>query len=134
LILHRFQAKSIAQAAPAKSAAPKPAAAGKKAPKQTFHQAHAHLFHSDKKDFRIGRDLPPTRNLSRFVKWPRYVRLQRQRAILKKRLKVPPAINHFTKTLDANQGASSFTCLVYSLSVFWFFSIRIQRRPSWSLR
>jgi large subunit ribosomal protein L7Ae len=44
------------------------------------------------------------RNLTRFVKWPRYVRLQRQRAILKKRLKVPPTINHFTKTLDANQG------------------------------
>uniref|UniRef100_A0A8C2LAK3 60S ribosomal protein L7a n=1 Tax=Cricetulus griseus TaxID=10029 RepID=A0A8C2LAK3_CRIGR len=36
----------------------------------------------------------------RFVKWPRYIRLQRQRAILYKRLKVPPAINQFTQTQD----------------------------------
>ncbi|KAB0341592.1 hypothetical protein FD754_018518 [Muntiacus muntjak] len=37
---------------------------------------------------------------TRFVKWPRYIRLQRQRAILYKRLKVPPAINQFTQALD----------------------------------
>ncbi|KAK2106294.1 60S ribosomal protein L7A [Saguinus oedipus] len=42
----------------------------------------------------------PKRDLTRFVKWPRYIRLQRQRAILYKRLKVPPAINQFTQTLD----------------------------------
>uniref|UniRef100_A0A8C6MZP1 60S ribosomal protein L7a n=1 Tax=Mus spicilegus TaxID=10103 RepID=A0A8C6MZP1_MUSSI len=35
-----------------------------------------------------------------FVKWPCYIRLQRQRAILYKRLKVPPAINQFTQALD----------------------------------
>jgi large subunit ribosomal protein L7Ae len=34
------------------------------------------------------------------------VRLQRQRSILKKRLKVPPAINHFTNTLDKNQATN----------------------------
>jgi len=34
-----------------------------------------------------------------------------QRAILKKRLKVPPAINHFTKTLDANQASTLFKLL-----------------------
>uniref|UniRef100_A0A671EXC6 60S ribosomal protein L7a n=1 Tax=Rhinolophus ferrumequinum TaxID=59479 RepID=A0A671EXC6_RHIFE len=39
-------------------------------------------------------------DLTRFVKWPRYIRLQRQRAILYKRLKVPPAINQFTQALD----------------------------------
>uniref|UniRef100_A0A8C8W887 60S ribosomal protein L7a n=1 Tax=Peromyscus maniculatus bairdii TaxID=230844 RepID=A0A8C8W887_PERMB len=38
-------------------------------------------------------------DLTRFVKWPRYIRLQRQRAILYKRLKVPPAINQFTQAL-----------------------------------
>ena len=42
----------------------------------------------------------PKRDLTRFVKWPRYIRLQRQRAILYKRLKVPPAINQFTQALD----------------------------------
>uniref|UniRef100_A0A2I2YY01 60S ribosomal protein L7a n=1 Tax=Gorilla gorilla gorilla TaxID=9595 RepID=A0A2I2YY01_GORGO len=40
------------------------------------------------------------KDLARFVKWPRYIRLQRQTAILYKRLKVPPAINQFTQALD----------------------------------
>lgn len=39
----------------------------------------------------------------RFVKWPKYVLLQRQRKVLMQRLKVPPAINQFTHTLDRNQ-------------------------------
>jgi len=68
-----------------------------------------HLFIKDPRDFRIGRDVLPTkRNLSRYVKWPRYVRIQRQRAVLKKRLKVPPAINQFSKTLDKNQASNLF--------------------------
>lgn len=49
----------------------------------------------------------PKMDMSRFVRWPRYIRLQRQRKILKTRLKVPPAINQFTNTLDKNQGASA---------------------------
>merc|ERR1712232_161276 len=66
----------------------------------------------DPRDFRIGRDLRPAkRNLSRYVKWPRYVRIQRQRAILKKRLKVPPALNQFSKTLDKNQASNLFRLL-----------------------
>jgi large subunit ribosomal protein L7Ae len=36
----------------------------------------------------------------RLVNWPGYIRLQRQGAILYKRLKVLPAINQFTMTLD----------------------------------
>jgi large subunit ribosomal protein L7Ae len=47
--------------------------------------------------------------LSRFVRWPRYVRIQRQRAILYQRLKVPPAINQFTKTLSKNEAMTVFT-------------------------
>lgn len=38
--------------------------------------------------FVIGGDLPPKRDLTRFVKWPEYVRLQRQKVILNQRLKV----------------------------------------------
>jgi large subunit ribosomal protein L7Ae len=64
---------------------------------------HSHLFASTKKDFRVGRDIQPKRDVSRFVKWPLYVRIQRQRSILKKRIKVPAAINQFTKTLEKNQ-------------------------------
>lgn len=43
------------------------------------------------------------RDLSRFVKWPRYVRIQRQRKILQQRLSVPPAVHQFASTLEKNQ-------------------------------
>lgn len=76
-----------------------------------FKSQHAHLFKKKTRDFRIGRDIQPKRDLSRFVRWPRYVRLQRQKSILKKRLKVPPAIHHFTKTIDKNQATSLFNIL-----------------------
>ncbi len=46
--------------------------------------------------------------MTRYVKWPAYVRLQRQRAVLKRRLKVPPAINQFSKTLDKNTATQLF--------------------------
>ncbi|KAL0588563.1 60S ribosomal protein L7a [Plecturocebus cupreus] len=58
------------------------------------------LFEKRPKNFGIGPDIQPKRDLTHFVKWPRYVRLQRQRAILHKRLKVPPAIHRFTQALD----------------------------------
>jgi len=41
-------------------------------------------------------------DLSRYVKWPKYVRIQRQRKILWQRLKVPPALNQFTLTANSN--------------------------------
>jgi len=56
------------------------------------------------KNFRIGNDIQPKKDLTRFVKWPKYVRIQRQKRILLKRLKVPPVLNQFSHTLDANAG------------------------------
>jgi len=84
----------------------------KKEPKKDWKSEHAHLFKKAQRDFRIGRDFIAKKDLSRYVKWPRYVRIQRQRAILKKRLKVPPAIQQFTKTLDKNQAQNLFKLLV----------------------
>jgi len=49
--------------------------------------------------------------LSRFVRWPKYIRLQRQRAVLYQRLKVPPAVNQFTKALGKNEAMSVFKLL-----------------------
>jgi len=66
------------------------------------------LFEKRPKNFGIGQDIQPKRDLSRFVKWPRYVRLQRQRMILMKRLKVPPPINQFTQGLDRQTAAQLF--------------------------
>jgi len=48
-------------------------------------------------------------DLSRFVRWPKYVRIQRQRAVLYQRLKVPPSINAFTQALGKNEAATVFT-------------------------
>jgi len=95
------------------AAVPKAGVTTKKAEstKKDFKSAHSHLFVKDARDFRIGRDIQPRRDLSRFVRWPRYVRLQRQRAILKLRLKVPPAINQFSKTLDKTQASNLFRTL-----------------------
>merc|ERR1712000_433550 len=45
------------------------------------------------------------------VKWPEYVRLQRQKKILNMRLKVPPAIAQFSNTLDRNTAAETFKLL-----------------------
>uniref|UniRef100_A0A8C0ME47 60S ribosomal protein L7a n=1 Tax=Canis lupus familiaris TaxID=9615 RepID=A0A8C0ME47_CANLF len=58
------------------------------------------LFEKRPKNFGIQQDIQPKRDLTHFVKWPSYIRLQRQRAILYKRLKVPPAINQSTQALD----------------------------------
>ncbi|KAJ2492763.1 60S ribosomal protein L8 [Coemansia sp. RSA 2050] len=69
------------------------------------------LFERRPRKFGIGQDVQPSRDMSRYVKWPQYVRLQRQRKILRMRLKVPPAINQFTQTLDRNTAVQLFKLL-----------------------
>lgn len=59
----------------------------------------------------IGQDIQPPRDLTRFVKWPEYVRLQRQKVILNQRLKVPPAIAQFSHTVDKNTATNLFKLL-----------------------
>lgn len=84
-----------------------PVAAKKKVPKVVNP-----LFEKRQKQFGIGGALPPKRDLHRFVKWPKVVRIQRQRRVLKQRLKVPPALNQFTKTLDKNLASNLFKMLL----------------------
>jgi len=68
------------------------------------------LYPSTPRNFGIGGAIRPGgRDLSRFVRWPKYVRIQRQRAVLYQRLKVPPSINQFTKTLGKNEAMTTFT-------------------------
>lgn len=56
--------------------------------KTTKKAAQNPLFEKRTRTFGIGGDLPPKQDLTRFVKWPEYVRLQRQKVILNQRLKV----------------------------------------------
>ena len=60
----------------------------------------------------LGQDIQPKRDLSRFVRWPKYIRLQRQKAVLVQRLKVPPPINQFTQTLDRQTCEFSFIIIL----------------------
>jgi large subunit ribosomal protein L7Ae len=69
------------------------------------------LFESRAKNFGIGQDIRPKTDLTRFVKWPEYVRLQRQKVILHQRLKVPPALAQFSHTLDKNTATQLFKLL-----------------------
>jgi len=69
------------------------------------------LIEKRSRNFGIGQDIQPKRNLSRMVKWPEYVRLQRQKKILNLRLKVPPAIAQFQHVLDKNTATQSFKLL-----------------------
>merc|ERR1712100_580786 len=61
--------------------------------------------------FGIGQDILPKRNLTRYVRWPKYVRIQRQRKVLYQRLKVPPSINQFQNALDRNLSINLFKLL-----------------------
>ncbi|KAK4297613.1 hypothetical protein Pmani_029989 [Petrolisthes manimaculis] len=58
------------------------------------------LFEKRPRNFGIGGDIQPKRDLSRFMKWPKYIRIQRQRAVLQQRLKVPPPIHQFKQAVD----------------------------------
>jgi len=91
-----------------KVAAP-PSAVVKKAEAKKAQQNP--LFEKRPKNFGIGQDIQPKRDLSRFVRWPKYIRLQRQRAVLYQRLKVPPPINQFKFALDRQTASQMFRLL-----------------------
>jgi large subunit ribosomal protein L7Ae len=63
------------------------------------------LFEKTPRNFRLGGHIQPKRDLTRFVKWPKYIRLQRMKRVMLMRLKVPPAINQFNMAIDKNQAA-----------------------------
>jgi len=70
------------------------------------------MFPSRPRSNGIGGAIRPRgRDLSRFVRWPRYIRIQRQRAVLYQRLKVPPSVNQFTKAVGKNEAMTVFTLL-----------------------
>jgi len=64
-------------------------------------------------NFFIGQDIQPKRDLSRFVKWPNYIRIQRQKSVLQRRLKIPPPINQFSYAADKATGKQSKLNIVF---------------------
>ncbi|KAJ1564120.1 60S ribosomal protein L8B [Nowakowskiella sp. JEL0078] len=108
LCLHLVLASPEDPVAPKASKGKKVAAAPNTVKAKISKASTNPLFERRPRNFSIGQDIQPKRNLSRFVRWPEYIRLQRQKAILKLRLKVPPAINQFSKTLDKNTALQTF--------------------------
>ncbi|MDP2438451.1 MAG: hypothetical protein Q8P67_22130 [archaeon] len=92
------QAKKKIAAAAAKK---KPAAA-KKA------KVHNPLFIKRTRKVSIGSGVPFKRDLTHFVKWPRYIQVQRQKRVLQARLKVPPVLEQFNQTVDKNTARRLF--------------------------
>jgi large subunit ribosomal protein L7Ae len=89
--------------------APKAAAGKKKLPsaplgdKKKKKVQKNPLFEKTPRNYRLGGDIQPKRDLTRFVRWPKFIRLQRMKRIMLMRLKVPPAINQFNLPMDKNQ-------------------------------
>jgi len=94
---------------PVGKAASKPANIIKK-PRMRLSQKSNPLYESRPKNFGVGQ-LQPKRDLTRFVKWPKYVRVQRQKRILMQRLKVPGTVNQFNNTIDKNSSSAVFKLL-----------------------
>merc|ERR1719392_449199 len=92
-----------------KTPAPPPAAKG--AEKAAVKEPTGPIWEKKPRNFTIGGDIQPRRDLSRYVNWPKYVRIQRQRKILYQRLKVPPSINQFSSSLERNLSINLFKLL-----------------------
>lgn len=97
----RIKAKKVAPAPYSSSQVSKP----------TSKKVANVLIEKRAKNFGIGSDVQPQRDLTRFVRWPKYVRAQREKRILYQRLKVPPSVNQFTQTLDQQTATQLFKLL-----------------------
>lgn len=70
---------------------------------QSSKKQSSALFEKNPRSYVIGGAIQPVKDLTRFVRWPKYIRIQRQKSVLMMRLKVPPTINQFRHTVDRNQ-------------------------------
>ena len=79
--------------------------------KEKIKEVKHPLCQPNQKNFRFGNDVRPRIVKSRFVKFPRYVQLQRQKRILMKRLKCPPALAQFFDPLDKDTSKKVYKVL-----------------------
>jgi len=113
ILLVWFMARPAGEKKPAAAAGEKKSAS-KKGPKvaKKSWRINFPLFEKRQHNYSIGNDvLPRDRDLTRFVKWPKYIRVARQKRILQNRLKIPPVLNQFRKTLGRNHALELFQLL-----------------------
>ncbi|CAH1389295.1 unnamed protein product [Nezara viridula] len=101
----------MVQKKPKKKTGKKVAAAPLAVKKQEVQKVVNPLFEKRARNFGIGQDIQPSRDLSRFVRWPKYIRIQRQKSVLQKRLKIPPSIHQFSQSLDKQTATQLFKIL-----------------------
>lgn len=72
------------------------------------NQMQSFVFRSLKPSRRIGSGgvMPKSKSLGRLIRWPKYVKLQRQKKILLQRLKIPPALNVFNQPANKTLATS----------------------------
>jgi large subunit ribosomal protein L7Ae len=76
---------------------------GKPVPQKQTGSKFKQIFNRKTVTRGIGQSIQrPGIDLTRYVRWPRYIRIQRQRRVLYQRLKVPPTVNQFSRSLDVN--------------------------------
>ena len=69
------------------------------------------LLEKKANNFGVGQGIRRGVDLERYVRWPKYIRLQRQKRLLLTRTRVPPTINQFVHTLDKNAASQVFRLL-----------------------
>lgn len=112
-----------------KKVAPLPAAVATRT--KTVQKITDPLIQKRPRNFGIGQDIQPQRDLTRFVKWPRYILLQRQRAVLHQRIKVPPPINQFRNNLvDRQTGKFNLSAQRWSILTRIFIILSYPTVPS----
>jgi len=83
--------------------------AGEKTEKKvTMADSMKKIFAAKPRQWTIGTSIPHRRDLTHFVAWPHYIRLQRQKKILIKRLKCPPSVNLFNHSLTKETAVALF--------------------------
>lgn len=72
-----------------------------------LHEMYPTLFEKNAVDYsQMTGVVQPKRDLRRYVKWPKYIRIMRQKKILLARLKMPPSVNQFNYTVDKSQASN----------------------------
>ena len=83
----------------------------RKATNKRTDNKYKNLFERTPKNLSIGGTVRPKRDLTRYVKWPKYILLQRQRRVLYDRIKIPGAINQFSFTLTRDKAKTVLNLL-----------------------
>ena len=104
--IHTFILPMAKKAAAASKVASKTSADARVSKKTTKKNT---IFLDTPKNLGLGGNVLPKRDVTRQVRWPQYVKRQREKRVLERRMKVPPAVNQFRNVLDKDTKKALFT-------------------------